>query len=58
MSVRAAHITLCDTLRSSAIYPATTHTFKVTVPESYDGKTPARLYLGLDGVLPPSQGPA
>lgn len=51
VSVRAGHITLCDTLRGSAIYPATTHTFKVTVPDSYDGKSPARLYLGLDGIL-------
>lgn len=51
VAVRAGHITLCDTLRGSAIYPATTHTFKVTVPDSYDGKSPARLYLGLDGIL-------
>lgn len=35
----------------TAIYPGTTRTFQVYVPDQYDGKTPACLYVGLDGIL-------
>ena len=38
-------------LEQSAVYPGTVHTFQVYVPEQYDGKRPAALYVGLDGVL-------
>ncbi len=51
LQTSAKHITICDTIRSSTIYPGTTHTLQITVPEEYDGKTPANLYLGLDGIL-------
>ncbi len=47
----AGHITLCDTIRDSAIYPGTVHTVQITVPDSYDGTTPSNLYVGLDGIL-------
>jgi enterochelin esterase-like enzyme len=33
------------------IYPGTTRTYQVYVPDQYDGTTPACLYVGLDGVL-------
>ena len=51
LPARAGHIVLADTLRDSAIYPSTVHTFKVTVPDGYDGTEPAALFLGLDGIL-------
>ena len=35
----------------TTIYPGTTRTFQVYVPDQYDGKTPACLYVGLDGIL-------
>ena len=35
----------------SKIYPGTEREYKVYVPAQYDGKTPACLYLGLDGIL-------
>lgn len=38
-------------ITDSAFYPATTHTFKVSVPEGYDPAEGACLYLGLDGIL-------
>lgn len=47
----ARYITLTDSLTASEIYPGTTHTIEVTVPDSYDGSLPAALYLGLDGIL-------
>ena len=34
-----------------SIYPGTTRTYQVYVPDQYDGTTPACLYVGLDGVL-------
>lgn len=47
----AGHTLLDGTLDKSAIYPGTVHTFQVYVPDQYDGKRPAALYVGLDGVL-------
>ena len=47
----AGHTILDGKLESSTIYPGTVHTFQVYVPDSYDGKRPAALYVGLDGVL-------
>lgn len=38
-------------LDDSAYYPSTVHTFKVSVPESYDPEAGACLYVGLDGIL-------
>lgn len=35
----------------SVIYPGTERDYKVYVPAQYDGKTPACLYFGLDGIL-------
>ncbi len=51
LAASAGHSVVNDTLRGSAIYPETVHTYKITVPDSYDGSTPAALYVGLDGVL-------
>lgn len=34
-----------------SIYPGTTRTYQVYVPDQYDGQSPACLYVGLDGVL-------
>lgn len=34
-----------------SIYPGTTRTYQVYVPDQYDGTAPACLYVGLDGVL-------
>ena len=34
-----------------AIYPGTTRSYQVYVPDCYDGNVPACLYVGLDGVL-------
>ncbi len=47
----AGHVLIDGTLDKSAIYPGTVHTFQVYVPDQYDGKKPAALYVGLDGVL-------
>ena len=38
-------------LEQSAIYPGTVHTFQVYIPDQYNGKKEAALYVGLDGVL-------
>ena len=51
ITANAKHVLLDGTLEQSAIYPGTVHTFQVYVPEQYDGKRPAALYVGLDGVL-------
>ena len=51
LAATAGHTMLDGTLEQSAIYPGTVHTFQVYVPDSYDGKRPAALYVGLDGVL-------
>lgn len=45
------HVLLDGSLDESAIYPGTVHTFQVYVPDQYNGKRPAALYVGLDGVL-------
>ena len=47
----AGHVLIDGTLEQSAVYPGTVHTFQVYVPDQYDGKRPAALYVGLDGVL-------
>ena len=47
----AGHTLLDGTLDKSEYYEGTTHTFQVYVPDQYDGKRPAALYVGLDGVL-------
>ena len=51
LSMAAGHTMIDGMLEQSAIYPGTTHTFQVYVPDQYDGKRPAALYVGLDGVL-------
>ena len=47
----AGHTIADGTLRGSEIYPGTVHTYKISVPDAYDGTTPAALYVGLDGIL-------
>ena len=47
----AGHEIIDGVLDHSTIYPGTVHTFQVYVPDQYDGKRPAALYVGLDGVL-------
>ena len=47
----AGHTLIDGTLDKSTIYPGTIHTFQIYVPDQYDGKRPAALYVGLDGVL-------
>ena len=39
------------TIDRSEIYPGTVRTFTVSVPEGYDGSSPACLYVSLDGAL-------
>ena len=39
------------TSSSGSLYPGTEHSVEVYVPDAYDGKTPACLYVGLDGIL-------
>ena len=51
LSAAAGHTLIDGVLNSSAVYPGTVHTFQVYVPDQYDGKQPAALYVGLDGVL-------
>lgn len=38
-------------LEQSSIYPGTVHTFQIYIPDQYNGKKEAALYVGLDGVL-------
>lgn len=38
-------------LSRSSIYPGTTHTYKICVPDSYTGTEAVPLYVGLDGIL-------
>lgn len=45
------HVIISDTLFGSKIYPGTMHALQVYVPDQYDGKEPACLYVGLDGIL-------
>ena len=51
LRLTAGHVLIDGTLDQSDIYPGTVHTFQVYVPDQYDGKRPAGLYVGLDGVL-------
>ena len=51
LQAAAGHVLIDGVLEQSAVYPGTVHTFQVYVPEQYDGKRPAALYVGLDGVL-------
>ena len=51
LAAMAGHGLIDGTLEKSSIYPGTVHTFQVYVPDQYDGKRPAALYVGLDGVL-------
>lgn len=51
LAATAGHVLIDGTLDKSAIYPGTVHTFQVYIPDQYDGKRPAALYVGLDGVL-------
>ena len=47
----AGHTLIDGMLEQSNFYGGTVHTFQVYVPDKYDGKRPAALYVGLDGVL-------
>ena len=51
LRLSAGHTLIDGTLEKSGIYPGTVHTFQVYIPDKYDGKRPAALYVGLDGVL-------
>ena len=51
LSMAASHELIDGSIDNSAIYPGTVHTFQVYIPEQYNGKQPAALYVGLDGVL-------
>ena len=51
LSMAAGNTLIDGVLDSSEIYPGTVHSFQVYVPDQYDGKRPAALYVGLDGVL-------
>ena len=51
LSMTAGHVIIEGELPQSGIYPGTTHTYQVYIPDQYDGKRPAALYVGLDGVL-------
>ena len=50
-SAAAGHVLIDGVLEQSAIYPGTVHTFQVYIPDQYNGKKEAALYVGLDGVL-------
>ena len=47
----AGHVLIDGVLEQSTIYPGTVHTFQVYIPDQYNGKKEAALYVGLDGVL-------
>ena len=51
LNMAAEHALIDGSLEQSVIYPGTVHTFQIYVPEQYNGKHPAALYIGLDGVL-------
>lgn len=38
-------------IENSTVYPATVHTFKVSLPEKYDPEGTNALYVGFDGIL-------
>lgn len=50
-SAAAGHVLIDGVLEQSAIYPGTVHTFQVYIPDQYNSKKEAALYVGLDGVL-------
>ena len=47
----AGHVLIDGVLDRSVVYPGTVHTFQVYIPDQYEAKRPAALYVGLDGVL-------
>jgi len=47
----SAHEIIKGTLYGKWYYPGTEREIQVYVPDAYDGKTPACLYVGLDGIL-------
>lgn len=47
----SAHEIIKGTLKAKWNYPGTEREIQVYVPDAYDGKTPACLYVGLDGIL-------
>ena len=50
--VAGAHEIIKFNLKSSDMYyPGTEREIEVYIPDAYDGKTPACLYVGLDGIL-------
>ena len=51
LAASAGHTLIDGVLEQSSIYPGTVHSFQVYVPDQYDGKRQAALYVGLDGVL-------
>ena len=51
LTASAGHVLLDGVLEHSTVYPGTVHTFQVYVPDQYNGKKAAALYVGLDGVL-------
>ncbi|MBQ6167096.1 MAG: hypothetical protein IJK41_06700 [Muribaculaceae bacterium] len=51
LAANAGHVLIDGVLEQSEIYPGTVHTFQVYVPDQYNGKKEAALYVGLDGVL-------
>lgn len=51
LTMAAGHTLIDGMLEQSVIYPGTVHTFQIYVPDQYDGRQPAALYVGLDGVL-------
>lgn len=47
-----AHEIIKGTIKSSeSLYPGTEREVEVYIPDAYDGKAPACLYVGLDGIL-------
>lgn len=51
LAASASYTVINGELNDSQFYPLTTHTYKIVVPDAYDGITPAALYVGLDGIL-------
>ena len=51
LQAMAGHVLIDGVLDRSTFWEGTVHTYQVYVPDQYDGKRPAALYVGLDGVL-------
>ena len=51
LQAMAGHVLIDGVLDRSTFWSGTVHTYQVYVPDQYDGKRPAALYVGLDGVL-------